>query len=94
MISLPMWNRISTSIKAFLRRIDAQDLVEYTLLLAFVGLVAVSIVVAASGGVQGIWGASNDTLAAANSSADSQAATPSDGHSHHGHGGGHGHDGH
>jgi Flp pilus assembly pilin Flp len=56
-------------INAFFRRNDAQDLVEYTLLLAFIGLVGISIVLGASGGIQGIWGTANTALVAANTSA-------------------------
>jgi Flp pilus assembly pilin Flp len=49
----------------FLRGNRAQDLVEYSLLLAFVGIVAVSLVVGMSGSVSSIWSQSNTTLAVA-----------------------------
>jgi Flp pilus assembly pilin Flp len=78
------------------RRVDAQDLVEYTLLLAFIALVGISVVIGASGGVQGIWGASNQTLVAANSTASGGASAPADnsGSGGGGSGDGHGGDGH
>ena len=49
----------------FLRGTRAQDLVEYSLLLAFVGIVAVSLVVGMSGSVGSIWSRGNTTLASA-----------------------------
>jgi Flp pilus assembly pilin Flp len=57
------------AIKALFRQTDGQDLVEYTLLLAFIALVGISIVMGASGSIQGIWGSSNATLVAANTTA-------------------------
>jgi Flp pilus assembly pilin Flp len=70
------WGVMLRAIRTFLRRCEAQDLVEYTLLLAFIALVGLSIVLGASGSIQGIWGSSNTTLAAANTSAGGDSAAP------------------
>ena len=62
-------------ILAFFREENhGQDLVEYTLLLAFVALVVIVLFTGASGSVQGIWSTSNTTLAAANSTASGASA--------------------
>jgi Flp pilus assembly pilin Flp len=53
------------TIRDFFRNKDGQDLAEYCLLLAFVGLLALGIILKASGGIQGIWNATNATLATA-----------------------------
>jgi Flp pilus assembly pilin Flp len=50
-------------IRQFFRRNDGQDLAEYCLLMAFVGLIALGIILKTSGGIQGIWGSANTTLA-------------------------------
>jgi Flp pilus assembly pilin Flp len=59
--------------KAFLQRFwqeeSGQDLIEYTLLMAFVALASASLFISAGSSVQGIWGAANTQLAAANTSA-------------------------
>jgi Flp pilus assembly pilin Flp len=70
----------------FLKDEQAQDLIEYTLLLGFVALVTVGLMSQASYGVQGIWGTANSTIAQANSN---PAGTPAGGGSG-GHGDGHG----
>lgn len=62
------------AIRALFRDVEAQDLVEYTLLIAFIALVGISIFIGTSGSVQGIWGASNTALAAANSTASGATA--------------------
>jgi Flp pilus assembly pilin Flp len=46
-----------------------QDLIEYTLLMAFVALASAALFIGAGGSISGIWGASNSQLAAANTSA-------------------------
>ena len=46
---------------------SGQDLIEYTLLLAFVALASASIFISAGNSVQGIWGNASSQLAAANS---------------------------
>jgi Flp pilus assembly pilin Flp len=58
-----MWN--------FLKDEQGQDLIEYTLLLAFVALASAALFIAAGGSVSGIWQAANSRLEAANT-----AATP------------------
>jgi Flp pilus assembly pilin Flp len=52
-------------------RVDerGQDLIEYTLPMAFVALASAALFIGAGGGIQGIWGTSNSQLVAANSAA-------------------------
>jgi len=45
---------------------SGQDLIEYTLLLAFVALASASLFVSAGNSVSGIWGSASSSLAAAN----------------------------
>jgi len=54
---------------AFLADESGQDLIEYTLLLAFVALASAALFMGAGGSIQGIWSVSNSQLAAANTSA-------------------------
>ena len=56
-------------LKSFLKDEQGQDLIEYTLLLAFVCLASAALFVSAGGSVSGIWTATNSRLAAANTSA-------------------------
>jgi Flp pilus assembly pilin Flp len=53
----------------FVQDEQGQDLIEYTLLLAFVCLASAALFIGAGGSVSGIWSAANTRLAAANSSA-------------------------
>jgi len=53
----------------FLRDEQAQDLIEYTLLLAFVCLASAALFISAGGSVSGIWTSANSDLATANTSA-------------------------
>jgi Flp pilus assembly pilin Flp len=53
----------------FLRDEQGQDLIEYTLLLAFVALASAALFIGAGGSVQGIWSVTNSQLVAANTSA-------------------------
>ena len=53
----------------FLRDERGQDLIEYTLLLAFVALASAALFIGAGGSVQGIWSVTNSQLIAANASA-------------------------
>jgi Flp pilus assembly pilin Flp len=46
-----------------------QDLIEYTLLLAFVCLASAALFISAGGSIGGIWSATNSQLAVANTSA-------------------------
>ena len=50
----------------FLRDEQGQDLIEYTLLLAFVALASAALFIGAGGSVKGIWTAANSSLGAAN----------------------------
>ena len=47
---------------------QGQDLIEYTLLMAFVALASAALFLGAGKSVQGIWSASSSQLVAANSS--------------------------
>jgi Flp pilus assembly pilin Flp len=53
----------------FLRDEQGQDLIEYTLLLAFVALASAALFIGAGNSVSGIWSAANSQLVAANTSA-------------------------
>ena len=53
-------------IKKFFAEEEAQDLIEYTLLIGLILLSSAAILVAGSANVQGIWGIANTQLAAAN----------------------------
>ncbi len=55
--------------KSFLRDESGQDLIEYTLLLAFVALSSAALFTGAGRSVKGIWTTANTTLAAANMAA-------------------------
>jgi Flp pilus assembly pilin Flp len=46
-----------------------QDLIEYTLLMAFVALASAALFLGAGGSLKGIWSATNNQLAQANSKA-------------------------
>jgi Flp pilus assembly pilin Flp len=48
---------------------QAQDLIEYTLLLAFVALAAAALFIGAGDSIKGIWTATNTQLASANTAA-------------------------
>jgi len=58
-----------TLLKNFLREESGQDLIEYTLLLAFVALASAALFIGAGGSVKGIWSIANSQLAVANTSA-------------------------
>ena len=55
----------------FLRNEQGQDLIEYTLLLAFVALASAALFIGAGGSVAGIWSTTNTQLTAANTAASS-----------------------
>jgi Flp pilus assembly pilin Flp len=46
---------------------QGQDLIEYTLLMAFVALASAALFLGAGGSISGIWSTSNSQLVAANS---------------------------
>jgi len=50
---------------------QGQDLIEYSLLLAFVALASAALMLGAGGNIQGIWTTTNSQLAAAAASATS-----------------------
>jgi Flp pilus assembly pilin Flp len=56
-------------VNSFLNDDSGQDLIEYTLLMAFVALASAALFLGAGGSIKGIWTASNSQLEAANTSA-------------------------
>jgi len=58
-------------VKRLGREEQGQDLVEYTLLLAFVAMASAALFIGAGGSIEGIWGVTSTRLNAANA-----AATP------------------
>jgi Flp pilus assembly pilin Flp len=56
-----------TFLLSFWRDEQGQDLIEYTLLMAFVALASAALFVGAGKSVKGIWGNSGTQLSAANS---------------------------
>jgi len=58
-----------TFINNFLRDEQGQDLIEYTLLLAFVALASAALFIGAGNSVKGIWTATNTQLSSANAAA-------------------------
>jgi Flp pilus assembly pilin Flp len=48
---------------------QGQDLIEYTLLMAFVALASAALFIGAGGSISGIWNTTNSRLAAANTTA-------------------------
>ena len=58
-----------TFLRNFWNDEQGQDLVEYTLLLAFVALASAALFIGAGGSIKSIWTATNDQLAAAATSA-------------------------
>ena len=60
---------MKNSLMNFIRDEQGQDLIEYTLLLAFVALASAALFIGAGNSVKGIWSLTNSQLEAANSSA-------------------------
>lgn len=56
-------------IQKFCKDESGQDLIEYTLLMAFVALASASLFISAGSSVSGIWGSASNQLVAANTSA-------------------------
>ena len=48
---------------------QGQDLIEYTLLMAFVALASAALFIGAGGSIKGIWSTTNSQLTAANTTA-------------------------
>ena len=61
--------RLHKAITEFWKEDDAQDLIEYTLLMAFVALGAASLFIGAGHSVKGIWTTTNSELTQANTQA-------------------------
>jgi Flp pilus assembly pilin Flp len=59
------------AIRNFWNDDNGQDLIEYTLLMAFVALASAALFLGAGGSISGIWTVSNSQLSAANISAGS-----------------------
>jgi Flp pilus assembly pilin Flp len=55
-----------TTVKQFWSAEEGQDLIEYTLLLAFVALASAALFIGAGGNITGIWTNANTKLEAAN----------------------------
>jgi Flp pilus assembly pilin Flp len=55
-------------LKRFSREDTGQDLIEYTLLMAFVALASAALFIGAGNSIKGIWVTTNSKLAAANTS--------------------------
>jgi Flp pilus assembly pilin Flp len=58
-----------TFINRFLNDEQGQDLIEYTLLIAFVALASAALFIGAGSSVKGIWSSANTQLTNANTSA-------------------------
>jgi Flp pilus assembly pilin Flp len=58
-----------TFLSRFLHDDQGQDLIEYTLLTAFLALLSAALFIGAGGSIKGIWVVSNNQLAQANSMA-------------------------
>jgi Flp pilus assembly pilin Flp len=59
---------MTTLFRRFLRDEQGQDLIEYTLLLAFVALASAALFQSVGGSVSGIWGSTSTQLSLANAS--------------------------
>jgi Flp pilus assembly pilin Flp len=60
---------MSQGLKNFLKDESGQDLIEYTLLLAFVTMASAGVFINAGNSIKGIWTSASSNLVAANSSA-------------------------
>ena len=56
-----------STMRRFLKDEQGQDLIEYSLLVAFICLASAAIFVDTGGSMSGIWGAANNQLSSANS---------------------------
>jgi Flp pilus assembly pilin Flp len=56
-------------LKSFIQDEQGQDLIEYTLLMAFVALASAALFIGAGGSISGIWTTTNSQLVSANTSA-------------------------
>ena len=60
---------VNTMLKSFIQDEQAQDLIEYTLLLAFVCLATAALFIGSGGSLSGIWVTANSDLTNANTAA-------------------------
>jgi Flp pilus assembly pilin Flp len=60
---------MTTFVMNLLKDEQGQDLIEYTLLMAFVALASAALFIGAGGSISGIWNTTNSRLAAANTTA-------------------------
>jgi len=60
---------MKTALCTFFKEEHGQDLIEYTLLLAFVCLASAALFISAGGSIGGIWTISNSELSVANTAA-------------------------
>jgi Flp pilus assembly pilin Flp len=60
---------MNSFVRDFFNDTSGQDLIEYTLLMAFVALASAALFIGSGGSVSGIWSTSNSQLASANTSA-------------------------
>ena len=67
--NLRIGDRNVTTLRNFWNEDQGQDLIEYTLLLAFLALASAALFIGSGGSVSGIWSSTNSQLAAANTSA-------------------------
>ena len=58
-----------TYLKSFLQDDQGQDLIEYTLLMAFVALASAALFLGAGGSIKGIWSTTANQLTSANTNA-------------------------
>jgi Flp pilus assembly pilin Flp len=58
-----------TYLRNFWKDEQGQDLIEYSLLMAFVALASAALFIGAGGTIKGIWSTTNSQLVAANSAA-------------------------
>ena len=60
---------MTTLLNRFLKDEQGQDLIEYTLLIAFVALASAALFIGAGSSIKGIWGSANTQLSTANMAA-------------------------
>lgn len=69
MTNIKLLPTLAQGMRDFLSDEQGQDLIEYTLLMAFVALASAALFISAGGSISGIWGVSNSQLTAANTAA-------------------------
>ncbi len=60
---------MKTQIQKFMNDEQGQDLIEYTLLMAFVALASAALFLGAGGNISGVWKSGNSQLSTANTNA-------------------------